>query len=65
MIRGADKEIRDSKGQRPIDLVNGGEVETQGLANDLRKMLVSLLCGIGICWFFVFICLFVFTVFLG
>ena len=41
MIRGADKEIRDQRGHTPLDLVNNREVETENLANDLRKMLVS------------------------
>jgi len=41
MIRGADKEIRDNRGDTPLDIVKNGEVETNHLANDLRKMLVS------------------------
>ena len=41
MIRGADKDVRDNEGRTPLDLVNSGEVETENLARDLRKMLVS------------------------
>ena len=41
MIRGADKSITDNQGNTPLDLVNNNEVETENLANDLRKMLVS------------------------
>ena len=39
MIRGADKEVQDNNGNTPLDLVNNGEVMTENLARDLRKML--------------------------
>jgi len=43
LIRGADKERRDKRGETPLDLVQNGEVQTTHLANDLKKMLVSCL----------------------
>ena len=43
MIRGANKSIRDQSGHTPLDLINNNEVETENLANDLKKMLVSSL----------------------
>ena len=39
MIRGADKTVTDNQGLTPLGLVNNGEVESEHLANDLRKML--------------------------
>ena len=41
MINGADKDQRDNNEQTPLDLVEDGEVSTQNLANELRRMLVS------------------------
>ena len=41
LIRGANKDLRDQDENTALDMVENGEVTTQNLANDLRKMLVS------------------------